>query len=250
MDDERPRVSPGLDRYVYWPGTMVPETEAVNVKNRSHRVTSQLELQRGDEGALVSQGTRFGGWTLFVQDGLLHPSTTSWAEPSTTSSPTDRSPRAGLCSVDVRVHPHRRARGRRPSCWSTARSSPTGAIPHTVPCRFGVGSGSLRVGDDAGISVTQRVRVPVRFHRRRASRHDRGVRCRAPRPRRRRTGRSPFAVAPGRRYWAFRWPVTSGKRFVHRRRRRGQRTCLPRRRKLAIPTRAASGTATSGSSMW
>jgi len=32
-----------------------------------------------------------------------------------------------------------------------------------VPRRFGVGSGSLRVGDDAGISVTERYEPPFAF---------------------------------------------------------------------------------------
>ena len=32
-----------------------------------------------------------------------------------------------------------------------------------MPRRFGVGSGSLRVGDDAGISVTERYEPPFSF---------------------------------------------------------------------------------------
>jgi arylsulfatase len=38
-----------------------------------------------------------------------------------------------------------------------------GPIPQTVPRRFGVGSGALRVGDDAGISVTERYEPPFAF---------------------------------------------------------------------------------------
>ena len=38
-----------------------------------------------------------------------------------------------------------------------------GPIPQTVPRRFGVGSGSLRVGDDPGISVTARYEPPFAF---------------------------------------------------------------------------------------
>jgi arylsulfatase len=38
-----------------------------------------------------------------------------------------------------------------------------GPVPQTVPRRFGVGSGSLRVGDDAGISVTERYEPPFAF---------------------------------------------------------------------------------------
>ena len=140
MDDERPRVSPGLDRYVYWPGTMVPETEAVNVKNRSHRVTVDLELQSGDEGALVSQGTRFGGWTLFVQDGHLHHVHNFMGRGRVPPRVRRAAPDGDAVHGDVRVHPHRRARGRRPAARSTARSSPRDRS--RTPCPAASASGA------------------------------------------------------------------------------------------------------------
>ena len=162
MDDERPRVSPGLDRYVYWPGTMVPETEAANVKNRSHRVTATFELQPGDEGALVSQGTRFGGWALFVQDGHLHSvhnfmGRAEYHLESEAPLPTGRACTATFEFTRTGEHA---GDGRLLVDGVVAAEGP---IPHTVPRRFGVGSGSLRVGDDAGISVTERYEPPFAF---------------------------------------------------------------------------------------
>ena len=44
------------------------EMPPLNVKNRTHRVIAELELQPGDEGALISQGTRFGGWPWPTDD--------------------------------------------------------------------------------------------------------------------------------------------------------------------------------------
>jgi hypothetical protein len=162
MDDERPRVSPGLERYVYWPGTMVPETEAVNVKNRSHRVTAELELRPGDEGALVSQGTRFGGWTMFVQDGRLHSvhnfmGRAEYHLEANAPLPTDRPCTATLEFTRTGEHA---GDGRLLVDGAVVAQGP---IPQTVPRRFGVGSGSLRVGDDAGISVSERYEPPFAF---------------------------------------------------------------------------------------
>jgi len=162
LDAERPRVSPARKRYVYWPGAMIPENEVVNVKNRSHRVTAHVTLDAGDEGALVAQGTRFGGWTLFVQDGHLHSvhNYMGRAEYHVVSAgplPTGRPIEATLDFAKTGEHA------------GTARllvdgeEVATGTIPQTVPVRFGVGSGSLRVGDDAGISVTERYEAPFAF---------------------------------------------------------------------------------------
>jgi hypothetical protein len=45
------------------------EEAAPNVKNRSHTVTVRLEATEGDDGVLVAQGGRFGGWSLYCLDG-------------------------------------------------------------------------------------------------------------------------------------------------------------------------------------
>lgn len=162
MDDERPRVSPVNDRVVYWPGTMVPETEVLNVKNRSHRVTAELELQPGDEGALVSQGTRFGGWTLFVQDGHLHSVHNFMGRAEYHLESDVPMPTGAPCTATLEFT-------RTGEHAGTARLlvdgvvAAEGPIPQTVPRRFGVGSGSLRVGDDAGISVSARYEPPFAF---------------------------------------------------------------------------------------
>jgi arylsulfatase len=47
------------------------EEAAPNVKNRSHVVTVHLEAGEADNGVLVAQGGRFGGWSLYCVDG--HP---------------------------------------------------------------------------------------------------------------------------------------------------------------------------------
>jgi arylsulfatase A-like enzyme len=45
------------------------EEAAPNVKNRSHRVTVRLDASGRDNGVLVAQGGRFGGWSLYCVDG-------------------------------------------------------------------------------------------------------------------------------------------------------------------------------------
>jgi arylsulfatase len=42
-----------------------------NVKNRSKTITAEIEVPAGGgNGTLIAQGGRFGGWSLYVKDGV------------------------------------------------------------------------------------------------------------------------------------------------------------------------------------
>jgi arylsulfatase len=64
-------------RYVFWPGeTIVPETVTVNVRNRPHRITAEVDMDDSPDGepahgVLLALGTALGGWSLHVFDGRL-----------------------------------------------------------------------------------------------------------------------------------------------------------------------------------
>jgi arylsulfatase len=72
-DPTRPQIAPARDRYVYYPGTAeVPETAAVNVRNRSYSIAVETQIDSEDAaGVLFSHGARFGGHSLYVKDGRL-----------------------------------------------------------------------------------------------------------------------------------------------------------------------------------
>jgi arylsulfatase A-like enzyme len=43
----------------------------INVKNRSSTITAEIEVpENGGNGTLIAQGGRFGGWSLYVKDGI------------------------------------------------------------------------------------------------------------------------------------------------------------------------------------
>ena len=54
-----------------YPGmTHMTENTFINVKNRSHTITAQVEIpQGGGEGVILAQGGRFAGWSLYMKDG-------------------------------------------------------------------------------------------------------------------------------------------------------------------------------------
>ena len=72
-DPTRPQVARPRDRYVYYPGTAeVPETAAVNIRNRSYSIAVEVRVDSsGAGGVLLSHGARFGGHALYVKDGRL-----------------------------------------------------------------------------------------------------------------------------------------------------------------------------------
>jgi arylsulfatase len=70
---ERPQLSKPRNRYIYYPGgAEVPESVAPNIRNRSFTVAAEATLTTQEAGGvLVAQGSRFGGYALYVKDGKL-----------------------------------------------------------------------------------------------------------------------------------------------------------------------------------
>jgi arylsulfatase A-like enzyme len=70
---ERPTGLAPRRRYVYYPDTSpLPEAVAVNVRNRSHRITAHVEVgAEPPQGVLAAQGSALGGWSLYVKDQAL-----------------------------------------------------------------------------------------------------------------------------------------------------------------------------------
>jgi arylsulfatase A-like enzyme len=70
----RPLLSPARNRYIYYPDTAdVPESQSVNVRNRSYVIGAQVDVPApGAEGVIFAHGSRFGGHALYVKDNRLH----------------------------------------------------------------------------------------------------------------------------------------------------------------------------------
>ncbi len=67
----RPDPLRGRASMTFYPGMIhLMENAVVNVKNKSHSVTAEIEVpEAGAEGVLIAQGGRFGGWSLYVKEG-------------------------------------------------------------------------------------------------------------------------------------------------------------------------------------
>jgi arylsulfatase len=72
-DPTRPQVAPPRDRYTCYPDAAeVPETAAVNIRNRSYSIAVGVDITSDDAaGLLFSHGARFGGHALYVKGRKL-----------------------------------------------------------------------------------------------------------------------------------------------------------------------------------
>ena len=63
---------PESGQYTYYPGTSeIPEASAAGTINVSYKILAEVEFTESSQGVIVAQGSRFGGYTLFVKDGKL-----------------------------------------------------------------------------------------------------------------------------------------------------------------------------------
>jgi N-sulphoglucosamine sulphohydrolase, C-terminal len=63
---------PPSEQYTYYPGTSeVPEASAANTINVSYKILAEVEFTADSQGVIFAQGSRFGGYSLFVKDGRL-----------------------------------------------------------------------------------------------------------------------------------------------------------------------------------
>ena len=68
---QRPSLTLGRNTFTYYDGMVrIPEGTAPDFKNKSHSISVDIEVGEGNnDGMLVTQGGRFGGWGLYILEG-------------------------------------------------------------------------------------------------------------------------------------------------------------------------------------
>jgi arylsulfatase len=68
----RPTLVHGSSQTLYGGMGRLSENSVVNIKNKSHSVTAEIEVpESGAEGVIVAQGGSIGGWALYAHEGGL-----------------------------------------------------------------------------------------------------------------------------------------------------------------------------------
>jgi arylsulfatase A-like enzyme len=68
----RPSLVKGTSQILYGGMTRLSENVVINIKNKSHQVTAEVTIpEGGGRGVIIAQGGAFGGWALYLIDGVL-----------------------------------------------------------------------------------------------------------------------------------------------------------------------------------
>ncbi len=162
----RPRPGGLRQQYIYRPGGAAIEFfAAANVKNRSHTITAEVEIpEAGAEGVLLSVGSRFGGFVLFVLDGRLH-YTYNLLGRGQYKLVSEKAVPTGPCTLAFSFD----KTGTQPfGAGGTAQLHINDTVvaeaqfPITVPLLFGIGE-ALRCGHDGGATVSDDYKAPFAF---------------------------------------------------------------------------------------
>jgi len=160
--EERPEHG-GRRRYVYYPfAGPVTEEAAVNVRNRSHRITAEVEVPEGGaEGILLAQGSVLGGYVFFVLGGRVHyvHNFVGLEEHRITSS-TELTPGPHTVAFQFDKTGEHQGRG---SLFVDGDEVGAGDIPRFTPARFSITDAGLSCGYDWAMPVVDDYRAPFRF---------------------------------------------------------------------------------------
>ncbi len=163
MGERKPSTVPTGTHFVYYPGG-APQFEytAVNVKNRSHTITAEVDIPPGGaEGVLLAHGSWFAGYALYVKDRHLvyvhnHLGLAEYRITSTEELPTGH---LRLKFQFTRTGEHQ-GDG---VLFVDGKVIGAGHIPHTVPHVIETSGEGLCCGYDSGLPVTDDYRAPFRF---------------------------------------------------------------------------------------
>ena len=135
--------------------TRLTEGSVLNVKNKSYNVTAEIVVPEGGaEGVILVQGGAFGGWVLYMKDGLLKYCYNlvgvdrSYTESDDPIAPGDHQVRMEFAYDGGGV-----GKGGGVSLYVDGKKVGAGRVDRTTPFMFSADDG-MDVGTDTGLKVT------------------------------------------------------------------------------------------------
>jgi len=140
------------------------ENVFINMKNRSHTITAEVQVpKQGASGAIMAQAGRFGGWSLYMQDGKPM-YTYNWLglQRFTVASNTPLSGGKATIRFEFAYDGGGMGKGGTGTLFVNGKQVATGRIERTQCCVFSADEGT-DVGADEGTPVTEAYKVPFKF---------------------------------------------------------------------------------------
>ena len=140
-----------------YPGMVaIMENATLDIKNRSHTITAQVEyLRKGADGVILAQGGRFAGWSLYMKDGKLK-YCYNWfnRQRYTIESPNRVPPGKATLRFDFVYDGGGVGKGGSGRLYVNGEKVAEGRIENTVPFVFSADE-TEDVGEDLGTPVTE-----------------------------------------------------------------------------------------------
>ena len=138
------------------------ENVFINVKNRSHTITAEIE--NGTNGVILAQAGRFGGWALYVKDGKPV-YTYNWLGLEQYTVAATQALPAGKVTIrfEFAYDGGGIGKGGVGTILVNGKSVATGRIEKTQPAMFSADEGA-DVGADEGTAVASTYAVPFKFN--------------------------------------------------------------------------------------
>ena len=144
--------------------TGMSENVFINVKNRSHTITADVEIPKGGaNGVILAQAGRFGGWSFYLKDGK--PTYTyNWLGLQRYTVAAKQMLPAGKATIrfEFVYDGGGVGKGGTGTLFVNGKNVATGRIEHTQCCGFSADEGA-DVGADDGTPVTEAYKVPFKF---------------------------------------------------------------------------------------
>jgi arylsulfatase len=140
---------------VYQGMTGMGENAFINVKNQSLTITAEVDVPAGAaNGVILSQGGRFGGWTLYVVNGKPAYTYNYLGLKETTVSSSDRlTPGKNVVKLDFAYDGNGRGKGGTATLFIKDKKVGTARIEHTEANIFSADD-TADVGMDEGTNVS------------------------------------------------------------------------------------------------
>jgi arylsulfatase len=161
----RPDLMAGRTSLAVFQGmTGMSENVFINVKNRSHTITAELDVPKtAANGAILAQGGRFGGWSLYVKDGKPAYTYNYLGLQRFTIAAKQALPKGkSTVRFEFDYDGGGVGKGGAGALFVNGKSVAAGRIEHTQCCAFSLEDGA-DVGADEGTPVVETYKSPAKF---------------------------------------------------------------------------------------
>jgi len=139
------------------------ENVFINLKNKSHTITAEVQVPNKASGAILAQAGRFGGWSLYLKDGK--PTYTyNWLGLQRYTVAANQALPAGKATIrfEFAYDGGGLGKGGLGTLFVNGKKVATGRIEKTQYAVFSADEGA-DVGADEGTPVTEAYKVPFKF---------------------------------------------------------------------------------------